>query len=138
METMLTSWRPYVLSLLRMVTAFLFIQHGTQKLFGFPVPARSEFDLFTLSGVAGTLEVFGGALLLIGLFTRPVAFLLSGLMAFAYFLAHAPSNFWPLMNGGEQAALYSFVLLYFACAGGGEWSIDHMRTGKRTPSYGQA
>jgi putative oxidoreductase len=118
-----------------MVTAFLFMQHGTQKLFGFPAPARSEFDLFTLSGVAGTLEVFGGALLLIGLFTRPVAFLLSGLMAFAYFLAHAPGNFWPLMNGGELAALYSFVFLYFACAGGGDWSVDRMRTGRRTPAY---
>lgn len=136
METMLTGWRPYVLSIMRIVTAFLFMQHGTQKLFGFPTPARAEFDLFSLSGVAGTLEVFGGALLLIGLFTRPVAFLLSGLMAFAYFLAHAPSNFWPLLNGGELAALYSFVFLYLACAGGGEWSIDRIRTGKRVPSYG--
>ena len=130
METMLNTWRPRILSMLRIVAAFLFMLHGTQKMFGFPAPARAEFDLFSLSGVAGTLEVFGGALLLIGLFTRPVAFLLSGLMAFAYFIAHAQSNFWPLLNGGELAALYSFLFLYFSCAGGGVWSIDHMRTGK--------
>ena len=131
METMLNTWRPRILSMLRIVAAFLFMLHGTQKMFGFPAPARAEFDLFSLSGVAGTLEVFGGALLLIGLFTRPVAFLLSGLMAFAYFIAHAQSNFWPLLNGGELAALYSFLFLYFSCAGGGVWSIDQMRTGNR-------
>lgn len=131
METMLNTWRPRVLSLLRIVAAFLFMLHGTQKMFGFPAPPYSEFNLFSMTGVAGTLEVFGGALLLIGLFTRPVAFLLSGLMAFAYFIAHAPSSFWPLVNGGELAALYSFLFLYFTCAGGGEWSIDRMRQGNR-------
>lgn len=129
METILNTWRPRVLSLLRIVAAFLFMLHGTQKIFGFPAPARSAFELFSMTGVAGTLELFGGALLLVGLFTRPVAFLLSGLMAFAYFIAHAPSSFWPLVNGGELAALYSFLFLYFACAGGGAWSIDRLKSG---------
>lgn len=114
------------LSLLRIVTAFLFMQHGAQKLFGFPLPARSEFDLFSLSGVAGVLEIFGGALVLIGLFTRPVAFLLSGLMAFAYFIAHAPQGFWPLVNHGELAIMFCFVFLYLAAAGGGSLSIDKL------------
>jgi putative oxidoreductase len=131
MENILNIWRPRVLSILRIVTAFLFMQHGTQKMFGFPAPQRSEFDLFSLSGVAGTLEVVGGFLLLFGLFSRPVAFLLSGLMAFAYFIAHAPKSFWPLLNGGELAAMWAFLFLYISFAGGGEWSIDHIRTGKR-------
>ena len=81
----------------------------------------------SLSGVAGVLELFGGLLLLLGLFTRPVAFVLSGLMAFAYFIAHAPQGFWPLLNRGELAALYSFVFLYLAAAGGGPWSLDQWR-----------
>lgn len=134
MESMLLTWRPRVLSILRIVTAFLFIQHGTQKMFGFPAPQRSEFELFSLYGVAATLEVVGGILLLVGLFTRPVAFLLSGFMAFAYFIAHAPKSFWPLLNGGELAAMWAFLFLYLAFAGGGEWSIDNIRTGKRLPS----
>jgi putative oxidoreductase len=128
MDTLLATWRPRLLSLLRVVTAFLFMQHGTQKIFGFPAPQRSEFELMSLSGVAGALELVGGALILIGLFTRPTAFLLSGLMAFAYFLAHAPQGFWPLVNGGELAALYAFLFLYLASAGGGEWSVDRMRS----------
>lgn len=126
MKNLLNTWRPRVLSVLRMVAAFLFIQHGTQKMFGFPAPQRYEFELFSTSGVAGTLEVFGGFLLLIGLFTRPAAFLLSGLMAFAYFIAHAPQAFWPLVNGGELAALYSFLFLYLCLAGGGDWSADRL------------
>ena len=81
-------------------------------------------DLFSLSGIAGVLELFGGALLLIGLFTRPVAFLLSGLMAFAYFIAHAPRGFWPIANGGELAIMFCFVFLYLSFAGGGSLSID--------------
>jgi len=117
--------------LLRIVTALLFMQHGTQKMFGFPAPQRHEFELFSMYGVAGTLEVFGGALVLIGLFTRPTAFVLSGLMAFAYFIAHAPRDFWPLLNGGELAATWSFVLLYLAVAGGGSWSVDGYRSSKR-------
>jgi putative oxidoreductase len=131
MENILNNWSPRVLSILRIVTAYLFMQHGTQKMFGFPAPQRSEFDLFSLSGVAGTLEVVGGFLLLLGLFTRPVAFLLSGLMAFAYFIAHAPKSFWPLLNGGELAAMWAFLFLYFSLAGGGAWSIDQIRSGKR-------
>jgi putative oxidoreductase len=83
------------------------------------------------AGVAGTLEVIGGALIVLGLFTRPVAFVLSGLMAFAYFLAHAPQGFWPLLNRGELAALYSFLFLYLAAAGGGPWSIDHALRGRQ-------
>ncbi|MBT8083678.1 MAG: DoxX family protein [Woeseia sp.] len=127
MENFLSTWSPRVLSVLRFVSAFLFMQHGTQKMFGFPAPQRQEFDILSMGGVAGALEVFGGILLLVGLFTRPTAFILSGLMAFAYFIAHAPQNFWPLLNGGELAALWSFLFLYLAFAGGGEWSIDHWR-----------
>ena len=120
---------PRVLSIMRIITAFLFMQHGGQKLFGIPVPQRYEFELLSLSGMAGVLEVFGGLLILIGLFTRPIAFLLSGLMAVAYFIAHAPRGFWPIENGGELAVMYCFVFLYLSVAGGGSWSIDSMRSG---------
>lgn len=126
MQTQLTIWQPRVLSVLRVITAFLFMAHGTQKMFGFPADARMPFELFSLMGLAGVLEVFGGLLILIGLFTRPVAFLLSGQMAAAYFMAHAPNNFWPLNNGGESAVLYSFIFLYFVFAGGGTWSLDRL------------
>jgi putative oxidoreductase len=131
MDQILKIWTPRVLSLLRIVSAFLFMQHGGQKLLGFPAPQRHTFDLLSLSGVAGVLELFGGALLLVGLFTRPVAFLLSGLMAFAYFIAHAPRNFWPLINHGELAALFCFVFLYIAFAGGGDWSVDRLLARRR-------
>ena len=131
MDRILNTWTPRVLSLLRIVSAFLFMQHGGQKLLGFPAPQRHAFDLFSLSGVAGVLELFGGALLLLGLYTRPVAFLLSGLMAFAYFIAHAPRNFWPLINHGELAALFCFVFLYLALAGGGSWSVDRLLMRRR-------
>jgi len=127
MQNFFNICRPHVLSLLRIVTAFLFMQHGAQKIFGFPAPQRYEFELFSMSGVAGVLELFGGFLVLIGLFPRPTAFVLSGLMAFAYFIAHAPKEFWPLNNGGELAALFSFVFLYICFAGGGSWSIDRLR-----------
>ena len=126
MDNLINAWQPRVLSLLRIVSAFLFMAHGTQKMFGFPAEQRYPFELFSLSGVAGVLEVVGGLLLLIGLFTRPVAFLLSGQMAFAYFIAHAPQGFWPLNNGGELATMFSFVFLYFAFAGGGSWSVDSL------------
>ena len=126
-----SAFRPHLLSVLRIVTGFLFIQHGGQKLLGYPVPMRSDFDLFTLSGIAGSLELIGGALIIIGLFTRPTAFLLSGLMAFAYFIAHAPQGFWPIVNKGELAALYCFVFLYLSVAGGGSWSLDQLRKGGR-------
>lgn len=128
MQSFLNSCRPHTLSLLRIVTAFMFMQHGAQKILGFPAPQRYEFELFSMSGVAGVLELFGGFLVLIGLFTRPTAFLLSGQMAFAYFIAHAPKDFWPLNNGGELAAMFSFVFLYLCVAGGGNWSIDYLRS----------
>jgi len=131
MEKLLSAWSPRVLSVVRIVSAFLFMQHGGQKLLGFPVAQRAAFDLFSLSGAAGVLELFGGALLLIGLFTRSAAFLLSGLMAFAYFIAHAPRGFWPIANGGELAVLYCFLFLYLACAGGGDWSVDRLWAGRR-------
>lgn len=131
MSNLLTSCRFHVLSLMRIVTGFLFMQHGGQKIFGFPAAQRYEFDIFTLSGVAGALELVGGFCILIGLFTRPIAFLLSGLMAFAYFLAHASKAFWPILNGGELAALYCFVFLYLSVAGSGVWSVDHLLLRKR-------
>lgn len=123
-DSFIETWQPRVLGLLRIAAAFLFMAHGLQKILGFPVPRASETVLFSLSGIAGLMELVGGALLLVGLFTRPVAFLLSGQMAVAYFYAHAPQGFWPLLNRGELAALYSFVFLYFAVAGAGAWSVD--------------
>ena len=125
-STFLSTWGLRLLGLLRIVVALLMIQHGAQKLFGFPPPAtpRPPLELLSLAGIAGILEFFGGLFLLLGLFTRPVAFILSGLMAVAYFKAHAPKGFWPVLNGGELAMLYSFVFLYMAAAGGGAWSLD--------------
>jgi putative oxidoreductase len=120
-------WAPRFLSVLRIVAAFLFMQHGGQKLFGFPAPPQVTYPLFSLIGVAGILELFGGLLLFLGLFTRAVAFLLSGLMAVAYFMAHSPQGFWPLLNRGELAVLYCFVFLYLAAAGSGSWSLDQLR-----------
>jgi putative oxidoreductase len=119
-----TRWQPRILGLLRIVTALLIIQHGTAKLFGFPHVAMFDgMRLVSLVGVAGALELAGGLALLLGLFTRPVAFILSGEMAVAYFLAHAQKNFFPILNQGELAALYCFVFLYLAIAGGGAWSL---------------
>jgi putative oxidoreductase len=115
---------PSLLSVLRIVTAFLFVEHGMQKWLSFPGARSTPTVLWSLSGVAGLLELVGGFLLLLGLFTRPVAFVLSGLMAFAYFIAHAPHGFWPILNHGELAALYCFVFLYLSAAGGGPWSLD--------------
>ena len=115
-----------LLSVLRIVTGFLFVAHGTQKWLGFPVAPARATELASLSGVAGLFELVGGFMLMLGLFTRPVAFILSGLMAFAYFIAHAPQGFWPIVNRGELAALYSFLFLYFAAAGGGPWSVDRL------------
>jgi putative oxidoreductase len=110
------------------VAAFLFIAHGTQKLFAWPVSEpETVVPLVSLAGLAGILETFGGLLLLVGLFTRPVAFVLAGEMAVAYFKAHAPRDFWPILNQGELAVLYCFLFLYFATAGPGPWSIDALR-----------
>lgn len=126
LKTLCSQWSPRLLSVLRIVAAFLFMAHGTSKFFSFPVARASEVNLFSLIGLAGALEIVGGALLLLGLFTRPVAFILSGQMAFAYFIAHAPQGFWPLANRGELAALYCFLFLYIAAAGGGSWSLDKL------------
>lgn len=118
---------PYMQSTLRIVAAFMFILAGTMKLFAFPMgmpPDNSTANLFTQVGIGGILEAFGGALLLVGLFTRPVAFILAGEMAVAYFQFHAPQGFWPTMNGGVAAILYCFIWLYFSAAGAGPWSID--------------
>ncbi len=119
------TWTSTLLSILRIFAGFLFIVHGTQKLFGFPgdVPG-GPVDLMTRAGIAGVLETVGGALLLVGWLTRPVAFLLAGEMAVAYFLVHAPKGFWPLLNAGELAVLYCFLFLYFAAAGAGPISLD--------------
>lgn len=121
-------WAPYLRSVLRIVAAFTLMAHGTQKLFAFPVTeARQPVALVSLMGLAGVLEAFGGLLLLVGLCTRPVAFLLSGMMAVAYFMAHAADGFWPILNHGEMAVLYCFVWLYIAGAGPGPWSLDAFR-----------
>lgn len=125
-------WSSRLLSSMRMVTAVLFMQHGAQKLFGVPsAQLTTPVDLFSLMGLAGVLEFFGGLFILLGLFTRPVAFLLAGEMAVAYFLAHAPKGFWPILNRGELAALYCFVFLYLAATGGGPWSGDHRWRNRR-------
>jgi putative oxidoreductase len=118
-------WSPRVLSILRIVVALLFMTHGAQKLFGFPAPLQGGAPpLMSLFGVSGILEFFGGLLVLLGLFTRPVAFILAGEMAVAYFKMHASAGFWPLLNQGEAAVLYCYVFLYLSVAGGGSWSLD--------------
>ena len=129
-DNLQTVWVPRMLSILRIVAALIFMEHGTQKLLGFPPSDRPAPELLSLSGVAGVLELFGGALLALGLFTRPVAFVLSGEMAFAYWIAHAPQSFFPVNNGGDAAILYCFVFLYLAAAGGGAWSLDNAISGK--------
>jgi putative oxidoreductase len=124
---------PVLLSVLRIVAAFLFMQPGMMKLFGFPIamPAGVSMPVFSQIWFAGVLEVFGGALLVIGLFTRPVAFLLSGEMMVAYFQGHAPNGFWPLANGGIDAVFYTFLWLYVSAAGPGPWSVDAMLARRR-------
>jgi putative oxidoreductase len=123
-------WAPRLLSVLRIVAGLLFLQHGMQKLFSFPMRTAAAPELISLLGVQGCLEIVGGLLILLGLFTRPVAFVLSGDMAVAYFMAHFPKDFFPARNGGDAAILYCFVFLYLAAAGGGPWSIDAQRQGR--------
>ena len=124
-----TTWAPRLLSVLRIMAGLLFLEHGTQKLFGFParMGGGAAPDLLSLPGIAGSLELVGGALIVLGLFTRPAAFLLSGQMAVAYFLAHAPKSPFPALNGGDAAILFCFVFLYVAAAGAGPWSLDARR-----------
>jgi putative oxidoreductase len=122
----LSKYRPQMLAVLRIMTALLFIAHGTSKLFGWP-SAGMVPPLFSLFGLAAVLEVVGGLLILIGLFTRPVAFILAGEMAVAYFMAHLPGDFFPINNGGDAAVLFCFVFLYIVAAGPGAWSIDGSR-----------
>jgi putative oxidoreductase len=122
-----TTWAPRMLSILRIMTALLFLEHGTQKLLGFPPSPNPGPALFSLLGIQGIIELVGGLLLALGLFTRPVAFILSGDMAVAYFMAHAPQSFFPVLNRGDAAILYCFVFLYLVFAGPGPWSLDATR-----------
>jgi putative oxidoreductase len=127
------SWAPQFLSLLRIVASLLFMEIGAAKIFAFPgaiLPGGGTAPLTSLAGVAGILEVFGGGLLLLGLFTRPVAFLLAGEMAVAYFKGHAGHGFWPVLNGGGPAISFCVLWLYFSAAGPGPWSVDAMRRRK--------
>lgn len=120
-----TLWTLRVLSILRIFTGLDLLQHGTAKILGFPEAARfANVQINSLSGVGGLIELIGGILFTIGLFTRPTAFILSGFTAVAYFMAHAGKGFYPLLNGGELAALFCFVFLYFMFAGAGPWSVD--------------
>jgi len=125
MTETLAAWTPRVLSLLRIITGLMIIEHGTAKYLGFPVvPALAKVQPLSLPGVGGVLELIGGALLIAGLFTQPVAFILSGEMAIGYFMVHAPRSFYPLLNGGSLAIIYCFAFLYLSTAGGGPWSVD--------------
>jgi putative oxidoreductase len=131
-------WSPHALSILRIVVALLFLEHGTQKILGFPPSPSLGPALLSLHGLQGVIELLGGLLILVGLFTRPVAFILCGDMAVAYFLAHAPKNFFPMLNGGDAAILYCFVFLYLVFAGAGLWSVDEVlgRGSSRTAGRG--
>jgi putative oxidoreductase len=122
----LRPYAPVLLSVLRIMTGLLLLQHGTTKYLNFPAGPMNNTSPVTMSGAAGILELIGGVLLIVGLFTRPTAFILSGMCAVAYFYAHAPRGFFPLLNGGELAVLYSFVLLYLSAASSGPWSIDRV------------
>jgi putative oxidoreductase len=118
-------YAPYLLGVLRIVTAFLFMQHGTAKLFGFPhVDMFKGLKLLSLLGAAGVLEIFGGALLLVGFLTRPTAFVLSGMMALAYFMTHFPKGALPILNQGESAVLFCFIFLFLTAAGPGRFAVD--------------
>ena len=123
-----TVWAPRVLSILRIVAALIFLAHGTQKLLGFPASPNGAPEFMSLPWIAGALELVGGSLLILGLFTRPVAFILSGQMAVAYWMAHAPRSVYPVLNGGDAAILYCFVFLFLVAAGGGAWALDNLRS----------
>ena len=133
-DRLATVWAPstlWILSVLRIFTGLDLLQHGTGKILGFPVSSMfAHVQIGSLSGMGGLIELIGGTLFTIGLFTRPVAFILSGFTAVAYFMVHAPKGFYPILNGGELAALYFFVFLYFVFAGAGPWSLDAIRERK--------
>lgn len=129
MAASLARFSPYALGLLRIVAALLFVEHGTMKLMGFPVSATPLPPIGSLPGIAGLFELVGGLMILVGFFTRAAAFVCSGVMAFAYFLAHAPQSFFPVLNGGDAAILYCFIFLYLVFAGGGAWTLDGRRKG---------
>jgi putative oxidoreductase len=125
MNETLAAWTPRALSVLRIITGLLIIQHGMAKIIGFPAfPAYANVQPLSLIGAAGFIELIGGALLILGLWTQPAAFILCGEMAFAYFMSHFPKGFHPLINGGTLAALYCFTFLYLSTAGAGPWSLD--------------
>jgi putative oxidoreductase len=147
LDSVYSAWTPRVLSVLRFIAAFMLIAHGAPKLFGLLAPpTATPLPILSQLWIGGVLEFFGGIFLLLGLFTRPVAFILSGMMAVAYFQMHAPGGFLPLQNKGELAVLYSFVFLFLAVAGGGEWSLDRLLSGNAStnslialnPSVGKA
>lgn len=137
MEEFLDSWRPRFLSVLRIMVGLLLIPHGTAKFFGWPDTGREGgVELFSLIGLAGAIEIVGGLLLAIGLFTRSTAFVVSGFLAVAYFVAHAPRDFHPIVNDGELAVLWCFVAFYIFVAGAGPWSVDAALEGeKHRPVY---
>jgi putative oxidoreductase len=133
---MLANWAPYLLSLLRIVAALLFFEHGTQKLFGYPPgPPFTGFPNFSLLGIAGMLEVVGGLLLLFGLFTRVTAFIVCGEMAVAFFRAHLPQSVFPINNRGEITVMLCFFFLYLVAAGPGPWSLDYLLSGSRKRGF---
>ena len=119
------SWSPRILSILRIMSGLLLLQHGTAKILGFPaLPQFAKVQIASMPGIAGVIELIGGGLLVLGLFTRPTAFIVSGMCAVAYFMAHASRSFYPIANGGELVALYCFVFFYLIFAGPGPWSVD--------------
>ena len=134
----LAKYTPEALAILRIVTALIFLAHGSQKLFGFPTPPGGMPAAFSFFWFGGALEFFGGLLILVGLFTRCVAFVLAGEMAVAYWMFHAPKSFFPALNGGDAAILYCFIFLYMVFAGPGPWSIDRTRRAlSGTPRHDQ-
>ena len=131
-------WAPYAVAALRVITALLFMEHGTAKLFGFPDTPMPAPEIYSLPWIAGVMEVVGGLLLLIGLWTRPVAFLLAGEMAVAYWMVHAPQSPFPIVNNGDAAILYCFIFLTFVAIGAGRWSVDAIIARNRSDVEGYA